>query len=383
MFTMAVGQSDDVDPARAIAEAISQCREQLDGATARAALLFSALDSFDTSLVTRVREAFGGIDVIGATSAAEMSSAGGYLEDSIALSVFASDNVEMAAGMGDRIDIDAEGAARAAVAQACTRLTQPPSVCIVLTEGANAQRAIEALRAELPAGVLIVGGAAGRNEIAGTAMTYQVCNDAVSDTGVAIMLMAGPLVFSTAVGMGWRILGPQGVVTDSAYGVVKTIDSRPAVDWVGTYLDLNSGRTPGNPLAIRDAGSDDWYLRVVLRADDEGGLLIPGSVPVGATVQLTTTNPDDMLEATHDAIERARAAYPATHEPSAALIFSCAVRKYLLGTRTAREVRAAQELLPAPMTIAGMYCMGEVAPTGAKLDSHFLNETFVMLLLGS
>jgi hypothetical protein len=35
------------------------------------------------------------------------------------------------------------------------------------------------------------------------------------------------------------------------------------------------------------------------------------------------------------------------------------------------------------MAIAGMYCMGEVAPTGAEPGSHFLNETFVTLLLGS
>ncbi len=383
MFKMAVGQSDDVDPARALDEAIAQCRAQLDGLTPRAALLFSALDSFDPHLVTQVRAAFGGIDIIGATSAAEMTSTAGYLEDSIALSVFASDDVELAVGMGDRIDVDPVAAARMAAAQAQAGLTQEPKVCIVLTEGVNGQRAMEALRAELPAGVLMVGGAAGRNEIAGTATTYQVCNDAVSESGIAIMLMAGPLAFSTAVGMGWRILGPQGVVTDSDYGVIKTIDGRPAIDWAGAYLDLNSGRTSGNPLAIRDAGSDDWYLRVVLRADDDGGLLIPGAVPAGATIQLTTTSPDDMLDATHDAVERARAAYPGSAEPTAALIFSCAVRKYLLGTRTAREVETAQELLPASLAISGMYCMGEVAPTGAERNSHFLNETFVTLLLGS
>jgi hypothetical protein len=230
---------------------------------------------------------------------------------------------------------------------------------------------------------LIIGGAAGRNEIAGTAMTYQVCNETVSDAGIAIMLMAGPLDFSTAVGMGWRVLGPSGVVTASDYGVIRMIDARPAVDWVSAYLDTNSTRMSGNPLAIQDAGSEDWYLRVVLSADGEGGLRIPGSVPVGATVQLTTTSPDDMLEATHDAVQRARAAYSGGGEPSAALIFSCQVRKYLLGTRTAKEVQMAQAVLSPSMSIAGMYCMGEVAPTGNERTSHFLNETFVTLLLGS
>jgi hypothetical protein len=387
MFTMAVGHSDDVDPARAIEEAISQCREQLElhagGARPSAALLFCTLDSFDAELVTHVRKAFGQIEVIGATSAAEMSSTAGYLEDSIALAVFASDNVELAVGMGVRVDVDPVRAAQTAAAQALAGLAAEPKVCIALTEGVNAQRAIEALRAALPAGVLIIGGAAGRNELAGTAMTYQVCNETISDAGIAIMLMAGPLDFSTAVGMGWRVLGPRGVVTASDYGVIRMIDARPAVDWASAYLDTNSTRMSGNPLAIQDAGSDDWYLRVVLSADLEGGLRIPGSVPVGATVQLTTTSPDDMLEATHDAVQRALAAYSGGGEPSAALIFSCQVRKYLLGTRTAKEVQMAQALLSPSMSIAGMYCMGEVAPTGANGDSHLLNETFVTLLLGS
>ena len=69
--------------------------------------------------------------------------------------------------------------------------------------------------------------------------------------------------------------------------------------------------------------------------------------------------------------------------PTAALIFSCAVRKYLLGSRTGEEVESARSLLPEAMAIAGMYCIGEIAPTGASVDSHFLNETFVTLLLGT
>jgi len=383
MFTMAVGQSDDVDPVRAIDAAIAECRAQLDGLAPRAALLFAALDSFDRQLVGRVRDAFGAIDVIGATSAAEMSSIGGYQEDSVALAVFASDNVEFGVGLGDGIDRDAPAAAKAAAAQALGSITQEPKVCIVLAEGANTQRAIESLRAELPAGVLMIGGAAGGNELRGTAGTFQVCNDVVSDAGIAIMLIAGPLSFSTAVGMGWRILGPQGVVTASDYGVIKTIDGRPAADWVSGYLDLGTTSTSGNPLAIKDAGSNDWYLRVALGPDQAGGLLIPGAVPEGATVQLTTTNPDEMLEATQDAVERARAAFPAPNEPTAALIFSCAVRKYLLGTRAHKEVESARTVLPASVPIAGMYCMGEVGPTGDQPNSHFLNETFVTLLLGS
>jgi len=382
MLTMAVGQSDDVDPAVAIAEAIDQCRATLDGRQPQAGILFIAFDSFDPALPDAVRSAFPGMALIGSTSGAEMSSAIGYLEDSVALAVFSSDDVDLAVGWGTGADIDAGRAARAAVTQALAATKLEPKVCIVLTESNTGQRVAEALREELPPDMLIVGGAAGRPEMAGT--TFQFCGTEVANFGVAILILAGPVAYSSAVGTGWRTLGPSGTVTRSSYGQIHEIDGRPAADWVSGYLDLSSGgSTFGNPLAVRDGGVDEWYLRVVVAGDGAGSLAIPGAVPEGATVQLTTTNPDDMLQATSEAIQRARAAFPGSSPPTAALVFSCAVRKYLLGTRTGEEVESARSLLPDAMPIAGMYCIGEIAPTAADEDSHFLNETFVTLLLGT
>ena len=107
----------------------------------------------------------------------------------------------------------------------------------------------------------------------------------------------------------------------------------------------------------------------MIASETTGSLSIQGSIPEGATVQLTTTNPDDMLAATSDALERARAAFPGDSTPTAALIFSCAVRKYLLGSRTGEEVESARSLMPEAMPIAGMYCIGEIAPTGASVTA--------------
>ena len=153
------------------------------------------------------------------------------------------------------------------------------------------------------------------------------------------------------------------------------------MDFLRDYIDPGAGVAFGNPLAVRDEGLADWYLRVVLGADSTGGLHIFGGVPVGASVQLTTTDPQSMLDATAEAIAHAREAFPAGATPSAALVFSCGVRKFMLGTRVGEEVASAARLLPE-MPIAGMYCIGEIAPTGAMPGSHFLNETFVALLLG-
>ena len=81
MLTMAVGHSDDVDAADAIAIAIDQCRAQLDGLAPQAGFLVAAFDSFDPSLVATVRDAFPGCAVMGSTSSAEMSSTSGFLEE--------------------------------------------------------------------------------------------------------------------------------------------------------------------------------------------------------------------------------------------------------------------------------------------------------------
>src|SRR4051794_28171739 len=159
MLTMAVGQSDDVDPQAAVAEAIEQCRAQLAGRTALAAMLFVAFDSYEPGLCGAVRDAFGGIDVMGSTSAAEMSSTIGYREDSVALAVFASDNIDCVIGFAPEVATEARKATSEAVRRALARTTQEPRLCIVLTEGNVAQLVMEALREELP-GVLVVGGAA-------------------------------------------------------------------------------------------------------------------------------------------------------------------------------------------------------------------------------
>ena len=114
-----------------------------------------------------------------------------------------------------------------------------------------------------------------------------------------------------------------------------------------------------------------------------GALAVPGEVPAGSTVQITTASTDEIVQASGDTVRRAAAAFPSGHTPSAALLFSCATRRFLLGTRTKQEVAEARALLPDAVPLIGMYCGGEIAPVDDTNVSRFLNETFVALLLGS
>src|SRR5215218_5758686 len=125
MFRMAVGHSDDIDLHTAIATVLDQCHAALAGADPRAGLLYVAWDVEHQPVVDAVLARFPGIELVGATTGGEMTSVMGFLEDSVALAVFASDTVEITAGLGRNLLADPAGAARDAVDAARSRTTQP------------------------------------------------------------------------------------------------------------------------------------------------------------------------------------------------------------------------------------------------------------------
>jgi hypothetical protein len=383
---MAVGSSDDVDPMDAIETAIEQCRIALGGLMPQAGILISAYESFDTTLVAAVRAAFPGVTVMGSTSAAEVSSISGYLEDSITLALFASDSADVTVGFGAGLGVDVDAACQAAANEALAATRREPRVCVVLADGfaIDPQLTLDAMARALPDGVVIVGGGSARRDLVTMTPTYQFCNERTAQDGVAVLLFSGPVAYSVAVGTGWRALGATGTVTRATDGLVEEIDGRPAVDFLAPYLDVTGPASFGNPLAVVELGNDRSYLRAIVGSDPTSGTVsVFGSVPVGATVQLTTASTDDILTGTREALARASADFPAGKHPEAALMFSCMVRKFLLGSRTKVEAELARAEFGASMPLAGLYCAGEIGPIGRAATSRFLNETFVTVLLGT
>jgi hypothetical protein len=386
MLRMAVGHSDELDPVEAIGIAIDQCRASLDGARPQAGLLLASFHSFEPAVVDAVRQAFPGIRVVGSTSAAEVSSLAGYAEDSIMLAVFAVEGLDVTVGFAAGLDEDADAVCRTAAGEARSATTMAPRLAIVLADAftADPQRIAVAMSRALPDGVLVVGGGSARSELNAPVPTHQFCDERVGDDAVAVLLFSGDLAFSVAIGTGWRTLGVQGTVTAARGGLIDTIDGRPANEFLAPYLDVTGPPAFGNPLTVVEPGATQSYLRAILGADPgTGAVRVHGGVPLGAAVQLSTAGTDDILAGTRDALGRARDAFPPEVQPEAALVFSCMIRKYLLGTRTRIEADMAREVFGPGVPVAGLYCAGEIAPIGADGSSRFLNETFVTVLVGS
>ena len=389
MFRMAVGHSDDIDLDTALQTVFRECDAALEGAAPRAGIIFGSWDMDHQALVDAVLEHYPGIEVAGATTAGEMSSVIGFSEDSVAVALFATDSVEITAGIGGDLFADPAGATGLAVAMARAKATQPPRLCLVMPTigGAEAGTIFEGLRAALGPGVPIIGGGASPEDPAaplGTTLSRQFTNGEISHDSIAILLFSGDLDFSFGVETGWRGVGPLGVVTRTSPEGVLEIDGRPAIEFYSRYI--GTGQPPiANPLAVFEGGgSDRFYLRTPINWDPETGRVgFFGVVPDGATVQITVAGTEQIFEGARASMQDALAAFPAGKTPEAALVYSCATRRFLLGTRVGREFEVVRDLLGTSIPIAGMYCLGEIAPMSAPDRTQFHNATLVSVLLGA
>ena len=152
------------------------------------------------------------------------------------------------------------------------------------------------------------------------------------------------------------------------------IDGRPALAFYERYV--GPGKPPtANPLAVFEGpGSDRFYLRTPLTYDREhGSIAFFGAIPDGATVQLTMAGIDQIFEGAKASVADALARFPDGARPDGALLFSCATRKFLLGTRAGGDA----------VPVGGFYCLGEIAPLATPDLTRFHNATMVSVLLGS
>ena len=391
MFRMAVGHSDDIDLQDALTAVFAQCDAGLAGATPRAGLVAASWDTDHQAVVDGVRARYPGIELAGTTSVGEMSSVLGFSEDSIALALFATDTVDITAGLGRHLAADPGAAVRAAVADARSRTRQAASLCIAMPTISSVEAGItlDELRSVLGPDVPILGGGASPQDPAadprgGSGEGRQLVGDVVTDDAIAILLVSGPLAYSFGVHTGWRGVGPRATITRTSPDGVVEIDGRPALDFYERYLGSASPAV-ANPVAVfESATSDRFYLRTPINYDrDTGCILFFGSIPEGATVQLTLANAEDIFDGARASITDALATFPGGRSPEAALVYSCATRRFLLGTRVAGEIDVVRDALGSATPVAGLYCMGEIAPMVPGEHARFHNATLVSILLGS
>jgi hypothetical protein len=192
-------------------------------------------------------------------------------------------------------------------------------------------------------------------------------------------------VYSIAVRSGWKPMGESGLVTRSDGTLVHEIDGRPTIDFYRQRLGEQAVPGPENPLAILDEEGAVECLRANAGSVRESGAInYLGDVREGAMVRITIADRGAILQGCRESVGKAFADYPHGKTPAAALLFSCAARKYLLGTQTGEEIGIVESVLGSQVPVCGFYGYGEIGPLDTKdPTSKFHNETFVSLILGT
>ncbi|MBD2440497.1 FIST signal transduction protein [Nostoc sp. FACHB-110] len=383
MFNVVVGHSNDPDSLSAITEVIEQCQNSLEGKIPQAGILFAAID-FDYALILQeIIRAFPGIELIGGTTDAEISSVLQFQQDSITLMLFSSSEIEIYAGLGQDLSKNTILATQKAVEQAKSKIRNQASsqLCLTVPESLTVDGVsiVEGLKLALGKNIPIFGGLT--SDQWKFQKTYQFFQTEVLTDAVPILIFSGEFLFSQGVASGWHPLGEKSQVTKVERNVLYEIDGKPALNFYHHYL---GGLPPSGeyPLAVFESLSEEFYMRAPSTYDEENGsITFLGEIPKNAFVQIAQAGRNEILGAAKTAITNALKNYPGT-KPDAALFFSCAARRQLLGTRTIEEYQIAQECLKMNIPGCGFYTHGEISPLNSGGETRLHHETFVTLLIG-
>ena len=359
-------QSTDVDTPGALAEVLASARSQLGGAVPGGALLFAGQDYDHASVLAGIADAWPGLPLIGCTTDGEVNSVQGYTEDSLLLVLFT--GVTCTARLGDGLGVDADAAVQAVCEgpEGALAITLPASMT------SNLGPVVTSLQERL--GCPVVGGAAGDHRQ--FSLIRQFAGTTVYDDALPVLVLHGDVQVGVGVGCGWERVGGSYEVTRAEGNLLFELDGQPVLEVLANHAAMSRAELGEHPIAVTPPGASDFFLRPVFAVDAENGLLaFAAEVPVGSRVSLTRVMRDGVLDG---AAQAARAAREANPTATAALVFTCAARKWLLGSRIEHE---AAQLGQVGLPFAGFHGFAEIGPLGTATALH--NQTCVVVALGA
>lgn len=222
--------------------------------------------------------------------------------------------------------------------------------------------------------------------------TYLYFNQEVFDNGACGILWSGKLNFGLGTKHGWKPLGKPRRVTKSIGNIVEEIDDAPAVKIYEEYFAKELSQLKNDlrqisilyPIGIYLPGEEEYLLRNLSSIEENGSLVLQGSVPQDCQIRLMIGTKESCLNATHQAVEEVKKGLLG-HSLDFALVFDSVSRYILLGRQATRELQIIKEGLGKDTPIIGLYTYGEQAPLRATSylgKTYFHNQTVTILGMG-
>lgn len=379
MFKIAIGHTEDPDNEDAASDIIQQCRNSLGEAKPQAGILFSSIDYDYPVILKAIRQEFPGIQLIGCTSSAELSSKLGFVEGSILLAVFASDTISMAAAVIRNISQDLAGNVDKTIAEVKQKLNGEPALCLSVSDifTIGTVELVKALKNSLGKDFPILGG--GASDPWKFDQTREFYNEEILHDAAVLLFFAGPIEYSLSVGSGWQPCTNKKLVIKHDKNIVYKIGEETALDFYKHYLGVPP--TLAYPLAVYEKSRDRFYLRVPLQTNEkEGSLVMGGDMPDESETCICKADLPDLIQAARKVMQEAALRLKET-DAAAALVFTCACRKRVLGTHASEEYQALKNEIDPSIPLFGFYAYGQISPFAPKLSAFVHNNSIAIVFL--
>lgn len=399
MITIGIGTSTDADSFVAGVGAVNQALQEIttQGVTQANIAFVFASSSFDhAAVLSGIKSVVGdSVQIVGASTAGEITKNGPTMRDSVAIMLLASDTMSCTTALATNLTADSTAAGSHLASQ-----LQPhnPELLMMFADGlkGNGSAVLRGIASVLGQHFPVVGGSAGDN--GKLVETHQFINDTFHTDAVVGVGFSGNFKFSVGVNHGWNVVGAPQIVTKSVGTTIHEINNQPAVSLYERYLGADEvanlreemlGEVAlSYPLGIKAAQSDEFLLRAPFAVTEDGSIVCGGEVLEGSEVQLMVGSKDDAIAAASRAAASALENLPST--PKVAFIFSCHVRNTLFSDKeTAREeIESIRNVIGKDVPIIGFYTYAEQAPISGssysinKCTPQLHNETVVITLLG-
>lgn len=356
------------------------------GQTPTSCWLFCAPLKGIEQLLKGIRESIGTRNLVGCTSAGEISSDGVSI-NSIVLGGIATDQMEFQIATAAGLSKDSFEAGRKLAAS----FSRKPQYVQIFSDGitGNGNQILKGIADVLGDNVPVAGGTAGDN--GKYKRTLQFAGDKIFTDAICGVAFYGDFRLGTGVGSGWAPIGLAKQVTRAKGKKVYELNGEPALSVYERFLGRHAKKLPAigveYPLCLLekwgDVGQEDYMLmRATMSINREDrSVTFGGEIPEGAMVNMTCGDCASILKAAEKTVKVAASGLTGA-KPVIAFCYSCIARKTVLGRRTGEEIQKVRNEIGPDVPIIGFYTYGEYCRVAPSSPNYLHNETFSLSLLG-
>ncbi len=336
----------------------------------------------DKILMKEVKKAIGNIELVGCSTAGEISNMG-LLENSMVLTGVKLENstskfkIAVQKVEGDQMQVGRD--------LGKTLLTPDLKGIFLFAPGVTIQGStfLYGLKEVVGQRPTVAGGLAGDSgKFKQTAVFH---NDSITtDCVVGLGFYGEKMAMVHSARAGFRSFGGVRKITKAENNLVYEIDDRPALKVYKEALGKHAEDLPATGLmfpfaVLNNQMSETGLIRGVLNVDEgDQSIVLAGDVQTGTYFKLMRGENQSLINGAKEAADFIASAVP---KSSLALLVSCIARRMVMGEAVEDEIEAAVDSLKNCDNVAGFYSYGEFGPFFTQGDCQLHNQTMTISIL--